>query len=131
MSLLAGTTGIAVPIANLISGYIYVSGGYLTIWITSLWLYACAILNILIGFRETRPLTIDKNIVANGKERSEKKIEICKHWVFLKNTCKDIMKNLSSSFRETLRKRQGNKRACIWLIVITICILSFVKGTEL
>ena len=130
MSLLAGTTGIAIPIANLISGYIYASGGYLAIWITALGLYACAILNVLAGVRETRASKMNKEIFINETERTTKKVEIFQDWVFIKNICKDITKYLLSSFRETLRKRQGYKRACIWLLVITTCILSFVKGTQ-
>lgn len=129
MGLNAGIMGIAVPIANLISGYIYASGGYLAIWITALGLYACAFLYVLFGFKDTRgKKALNDYVIYEKKLIDKENIESTQTCGVLKRICMDILKNLWSSFYETLKERQGYKRARIWILMIIICFLFFSNG---
>lgn len=126
LSLLGGMIGISVPIANLLSGYIYDSGGNMAIWGTALAIYVCAFIYILFGFRDSRgreSIEIVKPIFEKTIE--EQKISTLKVII---NTVVGVFKNLARSFSETFKRREGFKRACISLLIAMTCIQFFSMG---
>lgn len=129
-SLLGGIVAISVPIGNLISGYIYASGGNIAIWGTALALYSLAFLYILIGFTDSLGQksfikTSDEVVlekVLYGKQSKTKALEIAKE------SCMDVFTNLWRCFAETFKRREGYKRACISILIALICLLLFSHG---
>lgn len=126
LSLLGGMIGISVPIANLLSGYIYDSGGNMAIWATALALYLCAFIYILFGFKDSRgreSIEIIKPIFEKTlKEQPISKLDA------IKNSIVGVFKNLIGSFIETFKRREGFKRACISLLIAITCLQFFSFG---
>lgn len=128
---MAGMMGVAAPVANLISGHIYASGGNLAIWITALSLYACALLYVLFGFKDSRgsKAAVDELVDYEKKIQNKQTNESAQCCGTVKEICTNILRNLWKSFHETLRKREGYKRARIWILISITCILFFSNGT--
>ncbi|KAI9560808.1 hypothetical protein GHT06_011760 [Daphnia sinensis] len=131
-SILGGIVAISIPIGNLISGYIYASGGNIAIWGTALVLYSLALLYILFGFTDSlgqksfsKPS--DETVLEKalyGKPIKTKRIELAKEG------CMDVFQNLFRCFAETFKRREGYKRACISILIALMCLLLFSQGNQ-
>lgn len=129
-SLLGGIVAISVPIGNLISGYIYASGGNIAIWGTALVLYSLAFLYILFGFTDSHghksfSETSDETVLEKAlyvKPIKTKRMELAKEG------CMDVFQNLIRCFAETFKRREGYKRACISILIALMCLLLFSQG---
>ena len=133
LSFLGGIIGIAVPLANLLSGYIYANGGNLAIWGTALALYAIAFLYTIFMVTDSRgpkslevtELTVEKSLVEQQLNLTQKKL------VSAKETCMSVFKNIVVVFTETFKKREGYKRACISILIVIMCLSILANGKNI
>lgn len=128
LSLLGGMIGISIPIANLLSGYIYDSGGNMAIWGTSLALNACALLYIFFGFTDSRGKKSIEKLKHATLDKILQEKQVINHTQDTSNIFRDVFKNLVRSFSLTFQRREGYKRACISLLITVTCILFFANG---
>ncbi len=128
LSLLGGMVGISVPIANLISGYIYATGGNIAIWGTALCLYAVALIYLIFGFPDSRGSKSVDKIASVLKKSYDKDTDKKKRLVIAKENCMYVFKNLYRCFAETFKRREGHKRACISILITMTCLLHFANG---
>jgi len=132
LSLLGGIMGVSVPFGTLISAYIYASGGNIDIWGTALALYTVAILYILFGFADSSgtssvaKMTEDKTIEKfRFDEKKYKRLEMAKE------SCVNILNNLIRCFTETFKPRPGYKRACVSILMASMCLALFANGEKI
>lgn len=125
LAIVAGTTGIAIPIGNVISAYIYSNGGYLAIWITSLSLHSTALLYITFLIKDSRGKFVElpSETVVVDKAVDE---EYFKRNIF--HICRTVFLNLWKNFQITFQRREGYKRAIICLLLFSNCLHLFGIG---
>ena len=130
LSLLGGMIGISVPFANLMSGYIYASGGNIAIWGTALCLYAVAFVYLIFGFSDScGPQSVKK--ITTVLEKSYEKEDKRKNGLDIaKENCMFIFTNLYQCFVDTFKRREGYKRACISLLIAMTCLMHFSNGRD-
>ncbi|EFX69308.1 hypothetical protein DAPPUDRAFT_329228 [Daphnia pulex] len=126
LALIGGIIGISVPIGTLISGYIYASGGNIAIWGTSLAVYAVAFLYVLFGFSDSRGT---KSIVKTTDAQTLEKFTFADQnnmrEDMSKESCVGILNNLIRCFTETFKRRPGYKRACVSILMASMCLALF------
>jgi hypothetical protein len=108
----------------LISGYIYASGGNIAIWGTSLALYCVAFFYILFGITDSIVRTADEKIF----EKTQHNKQQIKRLEMAKESCMNIFKNFIRCFTETFKRRTGYKRACISILIASMCLALFANG---
>jgi len=116
--MLSGTMVLSGPIGTLMSRYIYEYGGHLGIWCTTLSCYSLALLWLIFCIRDSRGKGSNLEIaeVNDNKEDAGG---------FL-----SIIKNLWQCFTVTFKRRPGNKRTCLAIILTMRCISIFSDGIE-
>ncbi|EFX69296.1 hypothetical protein DAPPUDRAFT_329199 [Daphnia pulex] len=132
LSLLGGIVGISVPIGNLISAYIYASGGNIAIWGTALALYTVAFLYIIFFLEDSCGTSsivesTDTQIIEKLKYG---KLENMRLLPRVKESCVGILNNLILCFTETFKRRPGYKRACLSILMASMCILIFANANN-
>ncbi len=129
LSLLGGIIGISVPIGNLISAYIYASGGNIAIWGTALALYTVAFLYIIFFLEDScGTSSIVKSTDAQIIEKLYGKLENMRLLAMVKESCASILNNLIRCFTETFKRRPGYKRACLSILMASMCLSMFANG---
>lgn len=124
LSIVAGITGLAMPIAQFISVPIYKNGGYLAIWLTALSLQTVALIYLIFFVTDsrgkwTRKHSDDESIVEKIVTVKEKEHETKSHG------CTTVLKNLWKCFVITFQRREGFKRASISFLLACISLIFF------
>lgn len=119
LALLGGITGISIPIGNVISAYVYASGGYLGIWITSLSLHSCALIYIVFLIKDSRGKslepTTEKDTNQESKENADLRTRVLRKVM-------SVFRNLWKNFVITFQRREGYKRAIICILLLSNCL---------
>ena len=129
LSLLTGIAGISVPLAHVLSIYIYESGGNLAIWLTTLSLLLSSLVYIIFFVKDSRgrgsrvpskkvdPIkTIsdkEKKLVLNELESTSQN----------KHECATIIRNLLECFVVTFKPREGHRRAVVLILMSAMCLI--------
>lgn len=149
MAFLAGLTTLAVPLANLLSVFIYNNGGYIAVWGTVLGIFVINILYVIFFVPETRGKRAKEQIVLagptnvvkpfpdqgeDGTLHKDAEANLTKELVAIgelarpKPSCSSVFKNLWKCFTVTFRPRAGYQRACVCLLLAGLCVNLFSGG---
>ena len=124
LSLLAGIIGVSVPIAHFSSIYIYQAGNMAVFW-TTLALLTSALGYAIFFVKESLP-PIPKNEAEFVKTFPDKNSKLVIEDYIEKDEpqvdCVAILKNLMQCFVVTFKPREGYKRACILILMTTMCL---------
>ena len=110
-SLLYGSILISHPAAHFSSIYIYTSGGYFAIFGTSFGLGLLTLLYIIFCITDSRS---QMDTFHRNKEASS-----------LSANCNSVLSNLWECFSVTFQRRKGYTRACIIILLISMCLNVF------
>ena len=118
LSILYGSMVISYPIANFLSIYIYSYGGYLAIWGTSLGVGVVTLLYVLFVVQDSRGREQETNDdvpyahfdVLDANDASSVRCDFC-----------TVISNLWECFDVTFQPRNGYKRACLCILLASMC----------
>lgn len=122
ISLLYGFITVSLPVSMFSSIYIYIYGGYVAIWGTSLTLAAIAFMYLTFFVTDTRGAVKNKE---NGALQDPSGLNV------ITEADESIIQNLWKCFTVTFQKRSGYKRAtlCFLLVSMSLYVFSSVPGT--
>ena len=140
LSLLSGIILLAVPISYLIGGSLFKYGGYMAVWGTALGVLVVDILYTIFYLSDTCGRKAKKRIgpvdTAQLAQLSKKSLvldsgenggsEMVKE--SLKARVLSVLKNLPRCFSVTFRRRAGYRRACITLLLASLCCAFLCTG---
>ncbi len=129
LALVAGVNGFAIPISQFISVPIYKEGSYLAIWLTALGLYFVAFIYVIF-FVTTDPKKIWEE---KGSKVVARKFDPSRHRGWKRKTGEIyngffVLKNLLHCFKITFQRREGYKRAIIFLLMFCFLLNLFSAG---
>ena len=114
--MLYGSLMISFPAANFASIYIYTYGGYLAVFGTSFGLGLLTLLYIIFFITDSRGKDLNHG---NINTSAEELVEVPPA------SCGSIFSNLWECFYVTFQPRNGYKRACIIILLMSMCLYCF------
>lgn len=131
LALVAGVNGFAIPISQFISVPIFKEGSYLAIWLTALGLYVVAFIYV------TFFVTADPHKIweEKGSKVVARKFDPSRHRGWKRKLQSGetyngffVLKNILHSFKTTFQRREGYKRAIIFLLMFCFLLNLFSAG---
>lgn len=128
ISIMYGSMAISYPIASFISIYIYTYGGYFAIWGTSMGLGVITLLYVICFIKDSRGSESEEEQVENSYSPSVNFGQDDEQLVGFRTVqcrCGSVALNLWECFTVTFQPRNGYKRACLSILLASMCMYVF------
>ena len=116
---------VSFPTANFISIYIYSYGGYFAIWGTSLALGALTLLYIVFFIQDSRGIEREDQIDTSSSTNFGQENEDFPDVAVVQCSLSSVAINLWECFAVTFQARNGYKRACLSILLASMCFFVF------